>query len=162
MTTPESDEVTYFLTQLSSPDVQDRALSLRSQAARPLADRRLLARAEELLADTTLCLLELPFRFGEVRWRAVEAVASLRAALDEVERVELRDVLVPLTANQAMRLAVENNVSSSQPGTAGVLECMEVLRQRGLLPTRDVIGDPAYARLLATMPSGSSSPVRDE
>jgi hypothetical protein len=149
MTTPDPDEVTYFLARLSSANVQERVTALRSQAGRPLADPRLLARAEELLADTTLCLLEIPYRFGEVRWRAAQAVAALRAALDKVERVELRDVLVPLTANQALLLAEEHAATSAQPGNAGVLECLEGLRKRGLLPCRDLIEDPAFYRELS-------------
>ncbi|HEX3481484.1 MAG TPA: hypothetical protein VHT91_41005, partial [Kofleriaceae bacterium] len=104
MTTTNPDEVTYFLEQLSSTSVSRRATALRSQAGRPLADPRLLARAEELLSDTSLCLLQIPLLYGEVRWRAAQAVAALRAALGKVDPVELRDVLVPLSANKACQL----------------------------------------------------------
>lgn len=148
MTTPDPDEVAYFLDKLSSADVRDRALSLRAQAGRPLADPRLLARAEELLADTSLCVLEIPYSFGEVRWRAAQAVAALRAALGKTEPVELRDVPVPLTANKASRLAMEHGATSAKAGTEGTLERLEQLRQRGLWPRRDVIEDPAYYREL--------------
>jgi hypothetical protein len=146
MTTPNPDEVTYFLTRLPSANVLERATALRSQAGRPLADPRLLARAEKLLADTSLCLLEIPYLFGEVRWRAAQAVAALRAVLGKSERVELRDVLVPLTANQAARLAIEHAVTSSKAGNEGMIERLEQLRQRDLLRCRDVVEDPAFYR----------------
>jgi len=146
MTTPEPDEVTYFLARLSSAKAQERATSLRSQVVRPLADPRLLARAEELLADTSLCLLEIPYLFGEVRWRAAQAVAALRAVLGKAERVELRDVPVSLTANEALLLAEEHGVTSARRGNEGVLERLEQLRRLGLLPRRDIIEDPAFYR----------------
>jgi hypothetical protein len=70
----------------------------------------------------------------------------LRATLGKVERVELRDVLVSLTANQALLLAEEHGVTSARQGNEGVLECLDQLRQLGLLPCRDVIEDPAFYR----------------
>ena len=149
MTKADPDEVTYFLARLSSANVQERATALRSQAGRPLADPRLLARAEDLLADTTLCVLEIPYRFGEVRWRATQAVAALRAALGRLEQVELRDVPVPLTANQVLRLAEEHGVTTTRSGNEGVLDCLARLRELGLLPRRDVIDDPTFYRELS-------------
>jgi hypothetical protein len=146
MTTPDPDEVAYFLKQLSSANVQDRARALRSQSVRPLADPRLLARAEELLSDTTLCLLEIPYLFGEVRWRAAQAVAALRAALGKVEPVELRDVPVSLSAGKASQLAEQHGATSEQWGNDGLLECLAQLRERGLLPRRDIFEDPAFYR----------------
>jgi len=146
MTTPDPDEVKFFLTWLSSADVQERATALRSQANRPLADQRLLASAEDLLNDTTLCRLEIPLLYGEIRWRAAQAVAALRAALGNVEPVELRNVMVPLSANKACQLAEQHGATSAQAGNDGVLECLEQLRERGLLPRRDVVEDPAFYR----------------
>lgn len=146
MTTPDPDEVTYFLKQLSSANAFDRATSLHSQSRRPLADPRLLARAEELLSDTSPCLLEIPYLFGEVRWRATQAVAALRAALGKLERVELRNVPVSLSANELSQLALRHGVTSNQWGKEAMLDYFAQLRERGLLPRSDVLEDPAFYR----------------
>jgi hypothetical protein len=146
MTTPDPNEVAYFLKQLSSDSAFERATSLRSQANRPLADLRLLARAEELLSDTTPCLLEIPYVFGEVRWRATQAVAALRAALGKLEPVELRDAPVSLSSNKLARLALQHGVTSTQSGKDAMLDYFAQLRERGLLPRRDIMEDPAFYR----------------
>ena len=146
MTPPDTNEVNFFLTWLSSADVQERATALRSQANRPLADPRLLALAEELLADTTLCRLEIPLLYGEVRWRAAQAVAALRAVLGKADRVELHDVPVPLSPNEIGQLAYQHGVTASRTGYDAMFDRLEQLRERGLVPRRDIVEDPAFYR----------------
>jgi hypothetical protein len=146
MTTPDPDEVNYFLEQLSSADAFRRATALRSQAGRPLADPRLLARAEELLSDTTPCLLQIPYEFGEVRWRAAQAVAALRAALGKLEPVELRDAPVSIGVRKLAQLAEQHGLTSDQRGNEAMLDYFAQLRDRGLLPRRDIMEDPAFYR----------------
>jgi len=146
MMTPDPDEVSYFLKQLSSADAFHRATALRSQAERPLADPRLLARAEELLNDTTPCLLQIPYEFGEVRWRAAQTVAALRAVLGKRDPVELRDAPVSISARKLSQLADQHGVTSTQRGNDAMLDYFAQLRERGLLPRRDIFEDPAFYR----------------
>jgi hypothetical protein len=146
MMQPDPGEVDFFLTWLSSGEVQERAAALRAQAGRPLADPRLLARAEELLSDTTPCLLEIPYVFGEVRWRATQAVAALRAALGKVEPVELRDVPVSISVRKLAQLADAHGLISTGRGNEAMLDYFAQLRERGLLPRGDVYEDPAFYR----------------
>lgn len=146
MTTPDPNEVNFFLTWLSSTDVQERATALRSQANRPLADPRLLSRAEELLGDTTPCLLQIPYEFGEVRWRAAQAVAALRAALGKLQPVELRDAPDSISARKLAQLAHAHGATSTRRGNEAMLDYFAQLRERGLLPRRDIFEDPAFYR----------------
>lgn len=148
MTIPDPDEVAYFLKQLSSENAFSRATSLRSQANRPLADPRLLARAEELLGDTTPCLLCIPYEFGEVRWRAAQAVAALRSVLGNFEPVELHDAPDSISARKLAQLADQHGVTSTRSGNEAMLDYFAQLRERGLLPRRDIVEDPALLLLL--------------
>lgn len=114
-----------------------RAVSLRALAMSPLADERILPYLEELLTDTTPCVIALPYRFGEVRWLAAYALAQERKALGIKEPVRLPDVVRPLNTNELATLAQEADVQG-RGGIEGILEKFAKLRELGRLPRYDL------------------------
>src|SRR5215469_1755489 len=70
-----------------------RSVILRLLMMEPLADERILPYLEELLTDTTPCLLYIPLHYGEMRWLAAHALAKERQALGIKEPVILHNVV---------------------------------------------------------------------
>lgn len=60
MSTDDESNIQYFLSRLASPNAKDRATALRSMAAAPIADVRVLEAAEQLLSDDAVTLLCIP------------------------------------------------------------------------------------------------------
>src|SRR4051812_8429421 len=93
------DDMGYRLAQLSSADPRARARMLQAIAAQPVGNKELLSVCEKLLDDREVCLLSIPYRFGEVRFVAAEAVAALRATLGIHEPVRVLDTFTPCTTD---------------------------------------------------------------
>jgi len=127
--------------RLEAAEPRIRANTLRSLAEQPIADTRLLEAAERLLDDRTLCLLSLPYQFGEVRWCAADAVAAIRAVLGRRDPVELADVFGPHSSDDVARLAAAAGITTSG-GIDGALQALEELRAMNRLPGRRIVRDP--------------------
>lgn len=131
--------VTALLGRLASAEPRRRVTALRALAGAPVAEPRLLRAAEGLLTDETLTVLSIPYVFGEVRWRAAEAVAALRGALQVREAVRLLDVPVPLSTNDIGELARRAGLEGRRGGIDGVLETLQRLRALGCIRRRDIV-----------------------
>ena len=120
---------------------RERAVTLQSLSNLPVADPDLLAMCEELLEDRTIALLTLPYSFGEVRWCAADAVASLRRALGIETPVVLSDVFAPVSTAVVVRLA---EVAGIEPksGVDGMIETLEILAKLDRLPRRSINRTP--------------------
>ncbi len=110
-----------------------RAVSLRVLAMSPLADERILPYLQELLTDTTPCVVSIPYRFGEIRWLAAYALAEERKALGIKEPVHLHDVVRPLDTTELVQRAREANIQG-RGGIEGVLEQFAQLQELDKLP----------------------------
>ena len=143
MSTDESKiDVEYILSRLQSPEPKKRTRMLQALEAEPIADPRLLATAEALLTDDTVCLLGIPYVFGEVRYVAAGAVAALRGALNQTEPVRILDVLVPLSADKLGLLAREAGLTDRKGGIEGQIDDLVRLRTMGVAPRRNVLRTP--------------------
>jgi hypothetical protein len=119
----DEDELAWQFSELQSPDARSRAYILRTIAANPVANEQLLIAAERLLDDRTITLLDIPERFGEVRWLAADAVAALRGALGRSDAVTLEDTFEPI--EDVERLAREAGIDPSRSeGLAGRIETL--------------------------------------
>ncbi len=134
----ESETIEYWLGKLRSPTPSDRARALQGLAARPIADPRLLERAEQLLEERTMTVLSIPYSFGEVRWCAADAVAALREALSVDTPVLLEQVFAPCTSTEVERLAVAAGVEHREGGVDGILRTLEALSAMQRLPRRTI------------------------
>jgi hypothetical protein len=121
----EAEDQRYVLEQLRSNDAATRARMLRVIAAQPSPDHELLKACERLLEDTEVCLLTIPYSFGEVRWAAADAVAELRGALGMQEPVLLSNTFTPCKTDDVARLAR----AASIPIKGGVDGVLETLRE---------------------------------
>lgn len=134
---PSQRDIDFQETVASLQQDDMRAISLRALKMSPLADERILPYLEELLTDTTPCVIALPYRFGEVRWLAAYALAEEREALGIKEPVRLPGVVRPLDTNELATLAQEANVHG-RSGIEGILEEFAQLRELGKLPRYDL------------------------
>ncbi|MFT3699680.1 MAG: hypothetical protein QM831_41410 [Kofleriaceae bacterium] len=124
-------EVAYWLGQLASADPRHRIEALKQIAAAPEADHELLAATERLLDDREVCLVQIPYRFGEVRFFAPDAVVAVRQLLGNHEPVVLADTFYPLDTSDVLRLAGASQLQTTG-GVDGVVAALRelVLRDR--------------------------------
>lgn len=141
----QENDVEYWLRRLDSANPRERVNSLRSIAGRPIADLRLLAACERLLADRTMTALSLPYSFGEVRWCAADAVVAVREALAISEPVVLTDAFAPCSTTQIGDLARTTGLPASPGGIDGDLRTLEMLAMMGLLPRQMVKRTPTVS-----------------
>ena len=92
--------------------------------------------------DRKICLIQIPWRFGEVRGEALDAVAALRYVLHNFEQVVIEDAFFPLTIDQIGPKARAAGVESQLLGHEGVIEQLRQLRARGLVSTLKLTRDP--------------------
>lgn len=105
------------------------------------ASPRLLALCEALLEDRTIALLSLPFSYGEIRWLAADAVASLRRVLNISVPVVIPDVFGPVSGAKAEELLKAAGLES-KGGIDGVIEALESLAKMDRLPRRKITRTP--------------------
>lgn len=116
---------------------RERALALQGLSIAPMPDRRLLVLCEALLMDRTIALLGIPYSFGEIRWCAADAVASLRRVLNISEPVVIPDVFAPVSMDKAIQLVKEAGLKKTG-GIEGTIEALEVLAKTDRLPRRKI------------------------
>ncbi len=133
----ETDDVAYWLTRLALPDARARVEALKQIAAAPVADARLLRAAEALLDDREVCLVQIPYRFGEVRFYAADAVAALRSKAGNAEPVVVVDTFYPLTTDDVGKYAAAAGVEVGA-GIDGVIATLRELVARGAVTTRTI------------------------
>ena len=125
-------EFTELLEDMYSDELSLRVAAVRNLWRYPTADPRILPHLEELLHDTTPCLLGIPYIFGEIRWLAAKALAAERAALGINEPVCVT-VVKPAYTMDIMRAADKANFDL-QGGVDGLIEDLGRLHQMGYMP----------------------------
>jgi hypothetical protein len=136
----EQSDIEHYLQYLHGTPRQ-RGLALQGLSSIPVPDPRLLAICEALLEDRTIALLGIPYCFGEIRWCAADAVASLRRALQISEPVVVRDAFAPVSTAQAVRLAEAAGVTPKGE-VEGIIGALETLAQMDRLPRRTITRTP--------------------
>lgn len=133
----EQDDVAFWIGQLASVDARVRVRSLQAIAEHPVADLTLLAACETLLGDRELCLLKIPYRYGEVRIVAADAVAALRERIGITQPVVVSEAFMPLTTDDVARFARAAGLpmQSAVDGTIATLR--QLVAQSGI-PTRTI------------------------
>lgn len=125
-------EFTELLEDMYSDELSLRVAAVRNLWRYPTADPRILPYLEELLHDTTPCLLGIPYIFGEIRWLAAKALAAERTALGINEPVCVT-VVKPADTMDIMRAADKANFDL-QGGVDGLIEDLGRLHQMGYMP----------------------------
>jgi hypothetical protein len=94
-----------------------------------------------LLNDKTMALISLPYSFGEIRWCAADAVASLRRVLNITEPVVIQGIFAPVSTARVVELA---RAAELQPGSGvdGMIETLEILAEMDRLPRRKITRTP--------------------
>jgi hypothetical protein len=120
---------------------RQRGLALQGLSRTPLPSRELLAICETLLEDRTIALLSIPYSFGEIRWCAADAVASLRGVLKIPDPVVISNVFAPVSMDKALRLVKEVGIEK-EGGLEGTIDALEVLAKMDCLPRRKITRIP--------------------
>ncbi len=133
------EDLSFYLNVLAAGRRDDRVFVLQNLARSPTGDPRVSAALIPLLEDTTPCLLQIPYRFGEVRLLAGAALAAEHWASGAREAVRLHS-LVPLTADELERMRREANVEAPPYRGNSIeqqIELLALLRARAVLPEAD-------------------------
>lgn len=131
-----------FVEDLMGNDVSSRAIALDALWQYPSGDARILPYLERLLHDKALCLMGIPYIYGEIRWLAAHALVAERSKLAIGEPVELRNVVRPIDSKGARRARKAANLARGRGGVEGVLERLEILRDMGYLAVYDLCLEP--------------------
>lgn len=148
MTKVEEADVSYFLGRLKSANLEERAITLSTLKAHPIADERVAAALELLLDDRGICVLQLPYQFGEIRWQAAHALAAVRHALGKTGTINLAAVPGPINLADLAVMASEQKVPQAPKGSVVEQSIFEfdALRKVNALPLYDValnLADPS-------------------
>lgn len=137
--------IQHQLDELSSENPRQRANMLRVLGEYPRVDARVLTACERLLADDTITLLGLPYRFGEVRAVAAEAVWAIRVAMGSQEPVVVEDALPVYSTNGVAELAKTAGIAIEPGGVDGVLATLVKLAAAGKVPRKTIslLTDPS-------------------
>lgn len=128
--------MSHALDQLRSADPRARASMCRALVERPSTDPAVLSACEALLEDRTITLLAIPYRFGEVRAVAAEAVWALRVALGIREPVVLHEALPVCSTNDVGNLARAAGTAIEGHGVEGVIATLTRLDAAGAVRRR--------------------------
>ena len=131
------EHVEFQLRLLSSENPRRRANMLRALGEMPTADLRILEACEHLLGDSTITLLSIPYRFGEIRSLAVEAVIRVRAALGMTEALKFEGVLRQLDVGEIGLLARAEGIQANGTGHELMIALLSQLVWQGKAPRRD-------------------------
>lgn len=130
-------ELQELVEDLHSQDLSLRVAALKDLWQYPSGDARILPYLEALLEDKTLCIIMLPYQYGEIRWLAAHALAAERTALGIQEPVKLLGVIRPLDTQEFVAVSQAAGVEYSG-GVEGVLATLAILRGRDQLPLDDL------------------------
>jgi hypothetical protein len=134
-----SEDIAFYVRVLSGDDQQQRALALRELALRPTGDAAVREAVERLLADDTPCVLQIPYRFGELRLLAAGALAAERAAIGDRATLVVHTIR-PLDADQLEQARQRAQIPLPKRSNAVEMQLavFAALRSRGLLQETDV------------------------
>ncbi|MFT3699674.1 MAG: hypothetical protein QM831_41380 [Kofleriaceae bacterium] len=132
-----SSDVEFWLNELKSSVARDRVEALKRIAEAPVADVQLLAATERLLGDREVCLVQIPYRFGEVRFFAADAVAAVRQLLGNSDPVVVEGTFYPLTGDDVSKYADAAGVAR-ELGMDGILATLRELVARNAIKTRTI------------------------
>jgi len=130
---------------LTSHDQELRVIALENLWQFPSGDVRVIPYIKALLSDKTLCLLGIPYIFGEVRWLAAKALVAELQMQGIPEGVQLQNVVQPLTMKEYAQARRTAQIAL-KGGLSGVVENLVVLREKGYLPIIDLHLWPQVAR----------------
>lgn len=139
------EDFTGVVQNLTSHDSSLRAIALENLWQVPSGDYRVIPYIKALLSDKTLCLLGIPYIFGEVRWLAAKALVAERERQGIPEGVQLQNVVQPLTMKEYAQARRTAQIAL-KGGIEGVVENLAILRDKGYLPMLDLHLWPKVAR----------------
>jgi hypothetical protein len=122
---------------LSNASPREVAIAMDLMLREQSGDPRVIPLIERYLHDRTVTLLWIPLTYGELRWRAAEALSAEYTAQNLGRTVILEDAVEPLTGDE-IGLLVERHgivITNSPPELGGYsIAAYQALRDGGFLP----------------------------
>jgi hypothetical protein len=146
-----NEDLKVVVKHLTGDDISLRAIALEDFWQYPSGDARIIPYLERLLHDKTLCLMGIPYIYGEIRWLAAHALMAERSKLGIGEPVELRNVVRPIDGKAFSRARKAANLARGRGGVTGVLESLQILRDMGHLAVYDLCLEPKVESVGAEM-----------
>lgn len=140
MTIMEEDALERRINRLRSPETGTRFGTLKALRRSDTADERILPYIEELLNDTTPCMIDVKLiRFAEIRYLAAQALKAQHRSLGINKSVDFSGFIHEMRAGYLIGLAEESNIQYSD-FQEEYPEIFEKLRAMGKLPIADETG----------------------
>jgi hypothetical protein len=132
---PTEEDLSAYFGWLTHGSLDDRVFALQELIRRPTGNLEIRDAIEPLLDDSSPCVLQIPYRFGELRYLAARALAAARSLIGDRRPVRLR-CAAPLTADEMARAASIARISGphSGDGIENQLGLFAELRADGFLP----------------------------
>lgn len=126
------DELQRRITMLNG-DIDQIKEVLEFSLENPLGDARLLTYLESMLDDRRLCVMGVPYYYGELRWLVAEAVASEQGKLGIDDGVYLKNTFRPMRTEEINKLAQNAGIDMKLKS----FEKLQILVQLGKVPLHD-------------------------
>lgn len=148
------EDLTYFIEIFQKGDAKEKTLSLKNWYRYPTGDKRILPYIENLLEDRGIYIINIPFRYGEVRYLAAYALVAEYKLLGIDKTIELKQVMLPTEGGYSsvareLGIKVEDSdivlePDDSPPEISAKKFCkkLEILRDIGKIPLEDLIVKP--------------------
>lgn len=131
------EELLELMEDLQSRDLSVRTSTLKALRIYPSEDVRVFPYLEALLKDETPCLVMIPYRFGEVRWLAAQALSAEYRKLGIEKTILLKNIPRPLDTEELTTL-MDKKGETMKGGIDGALDAFSRLRKAGYLPLYDL------------------------
>ena len=132
-----NQEFNELIEDLQTNDISIRVATLKDLIQNPSVDPRVLPFLENLLSDTTPCVISRPYHFGEIRYLVAHALAAERAAMGLNEPIRVIKVVRPLNTEELASARKAAGIKG-RGGVNGMLETFKLLRDMGCLPLTDL------------------------
>jgi hypothetical protein len=129
-----------ILDRLRSDDPGTRIRALQFLGRSPDVRPQVMTELERLVEDRTCGMLDVPYRYGEIRTLAAEALAVARAKIGDLRLVRIEAVPPGLTTDRMAPYS--DQAGLPRLGGPRPLERYILLRDGGHLPLRDYEFDP--------------------
>jgi hypothetical protein len=121
---------------LRSSEVDTRRCALIDVRDHPTGDCRVIPYLQSLCEDTAICVVSLPFLFGEIRWLAAHALAAEYRVAKLDTQVTLR-VIKPINTDEFVAIRDAASIVG-KGGVDGVIKTLGQLQRLGLLPFYEI------------------------
>lgn len=142
------EDLNTFVKIISEGSLKDIVIELQDISSYPGGDPRAIPFLEGLCTDKRLTTISIPYMYGEIAYLAAFALCAEKHKLKLDGKIRITTA-VPLSVNEAARLAREHEIAVIP---AGIMAALQMLADKGKLPPMILELDPAQDNGRIIMP----------